>query len=536
MVALGNVTPLTVRWVSDPWGKLRPPLSVEAVQMSASLAAATYHMEVDPWLQAGWRDVTIQVDGALTDGVEASPGEGSAMQRLAAAWKLHRVRQRIRQRNPLGQVMGAFRQREKSDTGKVLVMLHPTEDGRYVVAVSFMGTGERFYDWFSNFRMTSEGGVHKGFLQLTRQFEDNEEEISFPETAQELGLEKLTLRHVLEEARNPNSRFILWLVGHSQGGALMQVYAHHKIHEDGVLPGNLVGYGFASPSAMSGLAVNDPSAYPLYHVLNSDDVVPRMGAQVHLGVCLIYPTDDELRRRCYNWSWDRESVQRRQAVGAIIRRMTDTPACIEVAVAYLSALGSYTPEDILDSLGAWGTRLPLRRIISAADARVDDLLRYACRHMTAAYLSICGEEMSTGRVAALQAEITALMEQLGVKRFTMTMKELMGQPHRIGEHVEGAEMGAYPFIARYGVERLVPAIWRSGRPPLLVRAARALTGEAAAQMQPALLNRRMIRPERRACRRKIGAAPRRRESGRHHTPTLQPGSLRPGERIVHVRP
>lgn len=536
MVALGNVTPLTVRWVSDPWGKLRPPLSVEAVQMSASLAAATYHMEVDPWLQAGWRDVTIQVDGALTDGVEASPGEGSAMQRLAAAWKLHRVRQRIRQRNPLGQVMGAFRQREKSDTGKVLVMLHPTEDGRYVVAVSFMGTGERFYDWFSNFRMTSEGGVHKGFLQLTRQFEDNEEEISFPETAQELGLEKLTLRHVLEEARNPNSRFILWLVGHSQGGALMQVYAHHKIHEDGVLPGNLVGYGFASPSAMSGLAVNDPSAYPLYHVLNSDDVVPRMGAQVHLGVCLIYPTDDELRRRCYNWSWDRESVQRRQAVGAIIRRMTDTPACIEVAVAYLSALGSYTPEDILDSLGAWGTRLPLRRIISAADARVDDLLRYACRHMTAAYLSICGEEMSTGRVAALQAEITALMEQLGVKRFTMTMKELMGQPHRIGEHVEGAEMGAYPFIARYGVERLVPAIWRSGRPPVLVRAARALTGEAAAQMQPALLNRRMIRPERRACRRKIGAAPRRRESGRHHTPTLQPGSLRPGERIVHVRP
>ena len=536
MVALGNVTPLTVRWVSDPWGKLRPPLSVEAVQMSARLAAATYHMEVDPWLQAGWRDVTIQVDGALTDGVEASPGEGGAIQRLAAAWKLHRVRQRIRQRNPLGQVMGAFRQREKSDTGKVLVMLHPTEDGRYVVAISFMGTGERFYDWFSNFRMTSEGGVHKGFLQLTRQFEDNEEDISFPETAQELGLEKLTLRHVLEEAQNPNSRFILWLVGHSQGGALMQVYAHHKIHEDGVLPGNLVGYGFASPSAMSGLAVNDPSAYPLYHVLNSDDVVPRMGAQVHLGVCLIYPTDDELRSRCYNWSWDRESVQRRQAVGAIIRRMTDTPACIEVAVAYLSALGSYTPEDILDSLGAWGTRLPLRRLISAADARVDDLLRYACRHMTAAYLSICGEEMSTGRVAALQAEITALMEQLGVKRFTMTMKELMGQPHRIGEHVEGAEMGAYPFIARYGVERLVPAIWRSGRPPVLVRAARALTGAAAAQMQPALLNRRMIRPERRVCRRKIGTAPRRRESGRHHTPTLQPGSLRPGERIVHVRP
>ena len=536
MVELGNVAPLTLRWVSDPWGKLRPPLSVEAVQMSARLAAATYHMEVDPWLQAGWRDVTIQVDGALTDGIEAPSGEKNPVQRLAAAWKLHRVRQRIRQRNPLGQVMGAFRQREKSDTGKVLVMLHPTEDGRYVVAISFMGTGERFYDWFSNFRMTSEGGVHKGFLQLTRQFEDNEEDISFPETAQELGLERLTLRHILEEARNPSSRFILWLVGHSQGGALMQVYAHHKIHEDGVLPGNLVGYGFASPSAMSALAVNEPSAYPLYHIFNSDDAVPRMGAQVHLGVCLIYPAEDEMRRRCYNWSWDRESVQRRQEVGAILRRMTDTPACIEVAVAYLNALGSYTPEDILDNLGAWGTRLPLRRLVSAADARMDDLLRYACRHMAAAYLSICGEEMDPGRVAALQTEIDSLMAQLGVRRFTMTMKEMMSQPHRIGEHVEGAEMGAYPYIALYGVERLIPAVWRGGRPPVLVRAAHALAGAEAGQIQPALLNRRMLRPARRACRKKTCADPRRRSNTRHLTPTLQPGSLRPGERIVHVRP
>lgn len=156
--------------------------------------------------------------------------------------------------------------------------------------------------------------------------------------------------------------------------------------------------------------------------------------------------------------------------------------------------------------------------------------------MAAAYLSICGEEMAQNRVAALQEEITALMEQLGVKRFTMTMKDLMGQPHRIGEQVEGAEMGAYPFIARHGVKRLVPAIWRSGRPPVLVLAARALTGTEAAQMQPVLLNRRMLRPERRPCRRKTCSDPRRRSNTRRPTPTLQPGSLRPGERIVHARP
>ena len=162
-------------------------------------------MSVDRWVQAGWRDVTIQVDGSLTEGVDADAGW------LKSRWRLHRVRSRIRQRNPIGQVMGAIRQKDKSDTGKVLVMLHPAPEGRYVVAISFMGTGGRFYDWFSNFRMTSEDGVHRGFLQLTEQFEANETDILFPDTAKELGLERLSLRHILQEAKNPGSRFILWL-------------------------------------------------------------------------------------------------------------------------------------------------------------------------------------------------------------------------------------------------------------------------------------------------------------------------------------
>lgn len=149
-------------------------------------------------------------------------------------------------------MIGALRQIERSDTGKVLVMLHPAPDGRYVVAVSFMGTGGRFYDWFSNFRMVAENGIHKGFLQLTEQFERNETEIDFPETARALGVERLTLRHILEEMKSPNSRFALWLTGHSQGGALMQVYAMRKIHLDGVLMTNLVGYGFASPPCSTG--------------------------------------------------------------------------------------------------------------------------------------------------------------------------------------------------------------------------------------------------------------------------------------------
>ena len=41
--------------------------------------------------------------------------------------------------------------------------------------------------------------------------------------ARELGVEKWTLGNILEEATHQKSRFTLWITGHSQGGAVMQV-------------------------------------------------------------------------------------------------------------------------------------------------------------------------------------------------------------------------------------------------------------------------------------------------------------------------
>ena len=532
MIDLSNVAPLMAAWTGDPWGKLRPPVSVEAVEMSALLAQATYRMDVDAWVAKGWRDVTLQVDGDLTDGVE--PGEKNGMQRLASAWKMFRVRQKIRGGNPLGEVMGALRQREKSDTGKAVVMIHPAGLGRYVVAISFMGTGERLYDWLSNFRMTAEEGAHKGFLQLTRQFEDNEAEIDFPETARELGLEKLTLRHVLEEMRHPNSRFVLWLSGHSQGAAVMQLYAHHKMVEDGVLPRNLVGYGFASPTVMSGLAVDDPSAYPLYHVQNTEDIVTRVGAQVHLGVCLMYRAGADLRGCCYGWSTDPAACNNRQLVARVFRHMQDTPTCIETTMAYLNVLASFKPEDMTEALGALGVYAPVKKLMNAADQRVDNLLRTAQQHMAATHVSIAGKPVDMQRVAEIQAEITEIVNHIGLKAFTNAQMELMGQPHRLNMQ-ESGRISPYMYIARHGVEQLIPAIWCSGRPPRLVYASRQVGSAADVTPQAELFNRRMVTPQRRMHRHPKCALPRKRNDTRHTTMTLEPGSLKPGERIVHVK-
>lgn len=492
-VSLEHMTSLVLPWAKDPWGQLRPPVSVDAMRMSAELAAATYHMEIERWLQAGWRDVTIQVDNDLMTDFLPHTHVG-AVRRWTASWKMHRVRAKMQQRNPIGQVAGALRQVKQSDTGKVLVMLHPAPMGRYVVAISFMGTGARFYDWFSNFRMTSQEGIHKGFLQLARQFEGNEEKILFPATAEELGLERLTLRDILQEAREPDSRFTLWLSGHSQGGAVMQVWAYHKVQEDGGLKRNLMGYGFASPTAFEGRAVPKPEQYPLYHVLNGDDLVPRMGAQVHLGMCLYYPTDVELRSQCYGWPRDAESVRRRKAIYPLTAKMIDTPSCIVMGLAYLEALADQPPEDILAGISVLGMEhLPLEKVINAADARMDDLLRFFGRKITAAYTSITGGPIDLKEVTRCKEQIRVLMSQMGVKGFATALMELMNWAHKM-KLSPGMTIAAYPYITLYGVERLRPFIWAGGEHPYRRYAGADVEAAPANVALPALVVRRRTAP------------------------------------------
>lgn len=520
-VDLGNVAPLMLPWTADPFGRLRPPLSVEAMRLSAELSACVYTMSVDRWLQAGWRDATIQVDGALTRGLGGEDGW------LRSRWRLHKVRAQMRQLNPLDQLRGAFRQKERSDTGKALVMIHPAQDGRYVVAISFMGTGSRFYDWFSNFRMTSQDGLHKGFVQLTEQFERNEEDVLFPETARDLGLETLNLGQIIQEAKYPGSRFVLWLSGHSQGAALMQVYALRKLREDGVHPQNLVGYGFASPSVAAGDAVHDPAAFPLYHLLNSDDPVPRMGALVHLGMCLEYPADDALRTKCYRWPQDAEHQRARDAVLPLVQRMTDTPRCIAIAVALLTVLAGRGAEEWQAALAALEIRLPVKPLLTVTDTRPERMARHVIRRLEAAHVSITGKVLSRMLVAQLADEINALMADMGVRKFTETLMQLMAQPHSIQARHDG--LSPYMYLVLEGAQRLQPFQWLSGRPPHKVWASRLL---GAGDGQATLIVRRKAAAARRPAPVPKRHASRPMRDTRHHAPLLEPDSMRPGEKLV----
>lgn len=495
---LEELSPLTQARGIDAWGMERPRVTQGFLRLSAELAATAYTMEVTPWLQAGWRDVTIQVDGDLTDGFAAGSEGKGPLERLAAAWKLHKVRAKIRGRNPIGQMLGTVRQMKSSDTGKAVVMLHPLADGRYVVAVGFMGTGGRIYDWISNFRMNAENGLHKGFLQLCRQFEGNEAAITFPETARELGLDRLTLEDILRECCHENSRFLLWTAGHSQGAAVMQVWTHCKLREDGVLPGNLLGCGFASPSVATGTAVRSAAAYPLVHVVNGDDPVPRSGAMMHLGELLMYRSCEEQRRRCYGIPKDEESAFRRMVARPIVDSMRDMPACLTMMAAYLKLLEEAPVEEVLGGLG-WmeSDKRLVKKVVEMADDKADSLLRHLYRKCLAAYESITGSPMSMRRVALMQRRLERAAQRIGVRALWSTMLSLAGGPHCMIPK-NGAEMGSYPYIAMYGAEALEEARWICGQRPALIRAGGeapllCLRREAAARRVPCVPHRRALR-------------------------------------------
>lgn len=464
---LSEVTPLMQPRRPDRWGIPRPQASAGFLRMSAELAHTAYTMEVAPWLAAGWRDITIQVDGDLTDGI----AEGkTTLERLTSAWKLRRVKARMRGYNPLGQMLGAVRQIKSSDTGKAVVMLRPLPDGRYAVAIGFTGTAGRAHDWISNFRMTAENGIHKGFWQLSKQLEDNEESICFPQTARELGLERLTLRDILQECRHENSRFLIWMAGHSQGGAVMQVWTHQKLREDGVLPNHLLGCGFASPSVATGTAVMNAAAHPLLHVVNTDDAVPRMGAMVHLGGVLLYSPGAKLKQMCYARPTDAESVRRYNLARPILTLMRDTPSCLTLCAAYLRLLQEYPLEEVIGGLGWLENDLRLtRKVMDIADDRADDLLRHLCRKCIYAYESITGRPMNMRREALMGERLRAATGQLGVRGLSDALLQLMSGPHCMTAK-KGTDIGTYPCIAMFGAEKMTEARWLTGERPVLLLA------------------------------------------------------------------
>ena len=493
---LSELTSLSGPFVRDPFDRLRPPFSREAAELSLELASMAYTLDLDPWAEAGWNDFSIQIDDTLQSGLtHRTSADGERMRALINALKVRRAKAALRERNPVSQVMSALRQRERSDTIKAVCMMHPLPEGRFLLAIGFMGTGKRFYDWISNFRFTTEEGFHKGFYQLCTYFEQGAESIVFPATAQALGLEKLTLGEVLSEMKSLSSRFRLWMAGHSQGGAVMQVFCHRLMTDWGVLAQNMTGYGFASPTVATGRLVHDPAAYPLYHILNSDDMVPRMGALLHLGLCLEYPADDDFRERCYDLSPLPADVAARLALAPYQRAMVDTPTILMYGTAFFQCMAEEKGEEGLGSLLDRKWAIPaVDRMLQAAGGKAMDLLDRLIENAQNGHAALTGQPMDEQALAALRDRMRPVVHAFPFRRLMGAVLAYCMPPHHL---VHRQQDGAYAVIVKDGLKRLRPFVWvNPARGMPMKRYARPSGSLTALRAQAAASGRRAARSPR----------------------------------------
>lgn len=445
---LSSLMPLCMPW-EENFGLAQPVFSREAALLSFELAASAYDLNLDAWREAGWRDFSFQVDNTLLTGQNVNGAPGGGLGAVISDYFQYLARARLKRINPISQLRGALRQREGSDTCKAVVMLHPLPGGRYMVAVGFMGTGKRIYDWFSNFRLNREEGMHAGFLQLTKEFEKNAGEICFPETAQELKLNKLTLADVLAECRRPGSRFRLWMAGHSQGGAIMQLYAYREIRR-GFLRQNMIGYGFASPSAVYARMNCDVGSFPLLHILNADDIFPRMGAALHIGRCRVMYPDGKMRAACFQAAWQDDLFRQ---VHRLLRGVTDSGEAFLLVWAMLLALEDVPADSAMAALNGLAGSLVPEMLLSVLDSRREDILQALSRRAAQGYrLATEGREPPEGIMRVLRGRIAALILRYGGAKFAKTALSCLGACHRL--------QGPYQYIVTQRFGDLKQRLWQ----------------------------------------------------------------------------
>ena len=459
-------------------GVQRPLFSREAALLSLELASLAYTLEMEPWRNAGWQDVSYQVENKLLTGEEANGGDGGRFSGLFSEYKQFMARFKAKSANIVSQVLGTMRQRDASDTCKAVVMARKAEDGRYLIAIGFMGTGTRMYDWIANFRIASEEGLHMGCLQLTRHFEESLDAIVFNRTAAELGLEKLTLKDILLECERPDSRFKLWLTGHSQGGAVMQIFAWRAVQR-GLLRKNLIGYSFASPSVMYGESRADAGSIPLFHLMNRDDLVCRLGANAHIGHCLCYHPTEEMRAACYGPAW--QQLPFRQAM-ALLWRIRDNEDALLFLIAMIRALSALNDDETVQAVSAILFRMLPERLTAALGGKMEHGLRFLRRYVERMYYAAAGKRrLPQGQVKALQQRIFHAMQEMGARQFVKYLLQAMGIPHRMRRKAAyGTVIPAYAYIAEQAADSLQdvlspqhPAARRQDREALRMQRRRA---------------------------------------------------------------
>lgn len=453
MPHLGNYTKTDLRQLDWYEQCNQGQLNRQAARFGLELAQTAYDFDLGPWLSAGWTDVTIQVDDRLIGGVRARE-EVSDWRQAIMNLVLPRLAKGLTAlSNPLSELRSVTSLRFEKETGKAIVLMRAEEDGRFTVAIGFMGTGKRPQDWAGNMRFNQIDHFHEGFSAIAAQFEQNAADIHFPVAAAALGREDLTLKEVLAFCGQPGSPFRLLLAGHSQGAAVMQVWAYRQLLS-GVLPENLLGLGFASPVVSHDLP-RDEAVCPLTHFLVSDDIFTRVGLSDHLGACYVLRVDDAFRQVCYGKYKDDPLFL---STVALFNELTDTQTGLLFCQAYLNALSQQALKAIGASLAvfvdyAWVEHLAELPVIP--DEWIERVMKLTLRGFQKFYYDATGQRVNPEDLSLMRDKVSRLMASYGAVEFSQMLVKTLHLTHSLVGKEPGEEDHApYSYLVVRAFDQL----------------------------------------------------------------------------------
>lgn len=427
--------------VKDAWGVYRRPYVPALARMSAELSADVYGLDIQPWMDAGFEDCTFVVEGRV---VLLDRDRDTRIAAIEAEWRRYRARARMKGIRPVEDLLRATRQLYVTDMGKTIIMTKTLADGKVVVALSFMGTTEKFFDWFTNFKVKDKEGMHFGFRELAIQFDKQANKVMLPSVSSHEEETAYTLADVLEEAKLHPDQYIFWISGHSQGGALVQTYVHLLL-EKGVLPEQIFAYSFAAPTvAYKGMTEN-PGAYPIYHIINYDDIVPRTGAQLRLGIDCAYFPDDAFRSVCYKV--EPETLPAFMYMIDAVHGMKTTQDVFYMGLALMQWIQKGAED--AESSEFWGEVIPRYSMMAKLGVNIGDVAEYVITKMGESYAEVTGKQYDDEALSLCTEKIKKAVDEFGVYATVKAMTCAMALPHVIcPDKKEEMPLTPYSVIVR----------------------------------------------------------------------------------------
>lgn len=203
---------------------------------------------------------------------------------------------------------------------------------KYIICIGIAGTILTLADWNVNMDLGLQEGYHQGYYKNTELLLQTMRQVKFPSIARELGVDALTLWDIVEECRQEDSRFVLWISGHSKGAALMQILVSRLQNELGVK--HMIGMGIAS-ARVAGPDFTNVANYPIWNILTKADLVNKLGGAYLLGLNVEFPLGSQYF--LYDPKTYVENMEHVEAFWRLFSKITDPSSYL----SFVYALNEY---------------------------------------------------------------------------------------------------------------------------------------------------------------------------------------------------